>query len=249
MNTNPLVSIITVCWNSEKTIERTIKSVMVQTYGNIEYIIVDGASTDQTVSIAEKYQQVAGFTITIISEPDDGIYDAMNKGINAAHGDIIGILNSDDWYEADAVERSVKAICDSGEDKCVSYGDMRFWSPDGMSKTLHRPYTELERDMIFHPTCFVTKETYSEYGGFNQDYRLAADYELMLRLYKKGVTFVDNGGTIANFSLEGASASVKCSLEVVEIKYRNGLISSGVRLRKRMALIIQDKLGIRNSVI
>ena len=109
---NPLVSIITVCFNSERTIEQTIKSVLNQTYKEIEYIIVDGQSTDGTLDIINKYSsQIA----KIVSEPDEGLYHAMNKGISMATGDIVGIINSDDWYEPYTVEEVVKCFVQNAE--------------------------------------------------------------------------------------------------------------------------------------
>ena len=104
MNNSPLISIITVSYNAVKTIEDTITSVLNQTYSNIEYIIIDGASTDGTLEVIKKYQDDISI---IVSEPDKGIYDAMNKGIERANGELIGIINADDWYEANAVERSI----------------------------------------------------------------------------------------------------------------------------------------------
>src|SRR5574344_2512884 len=108
----PLITIITVCYNSEKTIERTIKSVVNQTYKNIEYIFIDGASSDKTLDIIKKYMKEYSF-IKLISEKDNGIYDAMNKGISLSTGSIIGMINSDDYYELDAVESIVNNITES----------------------------------------------------------------------------------------------------------------------------------------
>ena len=103
MEENKLVTVITPCFNSEKTIRKTIESVLNQTYHNIEYLIIDGASTDKTVEIAKSYEQAFGGRMKIYSEPDKGIYDAMNKGIRLAGGELVGIVNSDDYYETDAV--------------------------------------------------------------------------------------------------------------------------------------------------
>ena len=118
-----LVSIITPCYNSEKTIEKTIKSVLGQTYKNIEYIIVDGGSSDSTIDIVKKYEMLFEGRMKVISEKDDGIYDAMNKGILNATGKLIGIVNSDDYYEADAVETVVKNM--EEDEYQVLYGLLR----------------------------------------------------------------------------------------------------------------------------
>lgn len=117
---NPKFSIITVCFNSEETIERTIISVLSQSYQNFEYIIVDGASTDGTLGIVEKYVEKYPDKIKLISEKDDGIYDAMNKGIRVASGDLIGIVNSDDYYETDALENISETY--DGEKYEIVYG-------------------------------------------------------------------------------------------------------------------------------
>ena len=123
-----LVSIITVCYNSEKTIYQTMDSVLKQTYSNIEYIIIDGASTDGTLAIIKEFGQRFGARMRYVSEPDHGIYDAMNKGISMAGGDIIGIINSDDYYEPDAVEKVIGAY--SRGDCAVFYGEMRTWTDE-----------------------------------------------------------------------------------------------------------------------
>ncbi len=126
------VSIITVSFNSEKTIERTVKSVISQTYKNLEYIIVDGGSGDKTVDIIKGYSEKYDF-ISYTSEPDNGIYDAMNKGIERAGGEIIGIINSDDWYEENAVAIIVKSFLENGRKQGVYYGEMGLFK-DGKEK-------------------------------------------------------------------------------------------------------------------
>jgi len=182
------ISIITAVFNSFHTIEDSLRSVMNQTYRNVEHIIIDGGSTDGTLKVVEKY----GKNIyNIISEPDRGIYDAMNKGIRAARGDIIGILNSDDLYADESVLETVaKTMSDSNVDSC--YGDLvyverdntekvrRYWkSGDFHMKRFRRGW------MPPHPTFFVKREVYEKCGLLNIDFPLAADYELMLRfLYK-----------------------------------------------------------------
>lgn len=107
MSDNYKVSIITACYNSEKTIERTLKSVLAQTYSNYEYIIIDGMSTDDTLKIIDAYRNAFGSKLKVVSERDSGIYNAMNKGIKMASGELVGIINSDDWYEPDALQTIV----------------------------------------------------------------------------------------------------------------------------------------------
>ena len=163
---NICVSIITVCFNSEKTIERTIKSVLEQTYKKLEYIIVDGKSTDKTLEIVEKYRPLFKGRMKVISEPDQGIYDAMNKGICNASGELIGIINSDDYYETDTVENVVAAMKD--EDYQILYGMLRVIKENEDTRVIVMPKHEnLENEMLAHPTCFVTKKVYSDFGIYD----------------------------------------------------------------------------------
>jgi glycosyltransferase len=183
------VSIITVCHNSETTIESAIQSVLGQDYvNNIEYIIVDGKSTDNTLSIIEKYHnRISKF----LSEKDNGMYFALNKGIEMASGDIVGILNSDDFYpDEKIISRVVKEF---KEKNCDSvYGDLQYVSRDNPEKIIRhwksKPYNEklfLQGWMPPHPTFFVRRECYRKFGYFNTNFTISADYELMLRfLYK-----------------------------------------------------------------
>ncbi|HYG50884.1 MAG TPA: glycosyltransferase family 2 protein [Flavobacteriales bacterium] len=185
------VSIITVSYNSAKTINDTILSVMGQTWANVEYIIVDGGSTDNTLQICKTYgNRIA----KIISEPDKGIYDAMNKGLALATGDIIGILNSDDVYAYGTVlEDVVKKMLESGTN--ALYADLvyvdrlnlekikRYWRSGEFKKNKFKWGW-----MPPHPTVFFKKDLYLQFGNFNLEFRSAADYELMLRFfYKHGV--------------------------------------------------------------
>lgn len=196
------VSIITVCLNSEKHIEQTIKSVLNQTYKDIEYIIVDGKSNDNTLNIIEKYKPLFKGRLKVISEKDNGIYDAMNKGIGYSTGELIGIINSDDWYEKDAVENAVKHYKGNN----VIYGAMLIWKENSIIKMQIRPHTELEKAMIGHPAVFVPKKIYIKNGVFSTKYKLASDYELMLRLYQLKIEFTYVPKILANFRDGGASA-------------------------------------------
>lgn len=197
----PKVSIITVCYNSEKTIEQTICSVLRQTYPNIEYIIIDGASTDHTLDIIERYKN----RIHLVSEPDSGLYHAMNKGIIRASGEVIGIINSDDWYEDNAVELAVKYL---GNDFDMTYGGCMWIYEDGvMQERRCHSLEELRyRFNISHQTVFVRKEIYEKYGIFNQKYNIAADYDLVLRFYECGVRMVEIPANLAFFRKSGISS-------------------------------------------
>ena len=194
------VSIITVCLNSEKTIERTIKSVINQTYPNIEYIIIDGKSTDGTLDIINKYNDKISI---LASERDKGIYDAMNKGLKLATGELIGIINSDDWYEPDAVENIVNTFL---EDRTAQlfYGNMNVYDKDKFIRTRYRsPLKELHTSTaIPHPTVFIKSEVYKRYM-FNTKYKIGADHDLMLKLYSKKYEFRYVNKIIANYRIGG----------------------------------------------
>ena len=182
------VSIITVSFNSEATIKDTINSIRNQNYKDIEYIIIDGGSKDKTVEIVNQNLDVI---TKWISENDKGIYDAMNKGIEMASGEIIGILNSDDmYYDGQVVERIVKSFIENEVD-CV-YSNLFYVDPLNTSK-VKRYWKSKEFDlksflygwMPAHPTFFVKKNIYEKYGKFNTKLKSAADYELMLRFMYK----------------------------------------------------------------
>lgn len=182
------ISIITVCYNSAKTIVDSIMSVLSQDYPDIEYIIIDGGSTDGTIDIINKYSaKITKF----ISEPDNGIYDAMNKGICLASGDIIATLNSDDFYSSPcSVRTAVDAIIKENVDCC--YGDLEYVDFTDTSKIIRKWKSKSYIDGLFklgwhppHPTFFAKKQVYDKFGTFNTDLSISADYELMLRLLQK----------------------------------------------------------------
>src|SRR5882724_3849250 len=175
MDQSPLVSIITIVYNGEEHIEGTIKSVLDQTYPNIEYILIDGGSTDGTIEIINKYRHAIAF---FISEKDSGISDAFNKGIRRANGEIIGIINADDWYENDTVAKVVEQIGDSD----ISYGDLRLLKNGKTDFILKGDHNYLDREMtINHPTVFAKRKCYEQFGLFDIKYKCAMDYDLVLR--------------------------------------------------------------------
>lgn len=172
----PLVTIVTVAFNSEKTIEKTIKSVLNQTYPKIEYLIIDGKSGDQTVEIAKTYEEQAlkkGYSYRIVSEKDRGIYDAMNKGIALAKGEIMGFINSDDWYEKDAVALSVKTMLKKQCD--ITFGDIAIHKADGSRIVKRAKLSRYETSRHWnHPTMFVKTSVYRDFPfrqkGIHDDY-------------------------------------------------------------------------------
>lgn len=200
-----MVSIITVAYNSESTIAGAMESVLAQTYSDIEYLIIDGKSADTTVKIAESFRarmDAKGIRLRIVSEPDKGIYDAMNKGIRLATGEIIGILNSDDWYEPDAVETAVLTF--EKEDCDLMYANICMHKTDGSSfiKRARNRTFQTSRDWN-HPTTFVKAEVYKDNPfrnlGVHDDY----GFFLQMKRQKRKIVVVDK--TLANFRMGGAS--------------------------------------------
>jgi len=182
------ISIITACLNNASTIESTIKSVLEQDYPNIEYIIIDGASTDGTIDIISKYKdKLSAFT----SEKDKGIYDALNKGLAKATGDIVGFLHADDFYPKTTILSTIINTFINPNCDCV-YGDLQYVDRQYPDKVIRNwksePYYEgifLKGFMPPHPTFFTKRKWYQEYGNYNTSFTIAADYELMLRMLHK----------------------------------------------------------------
>ncbi|MXV52759.1 glycosyltransferase [Pedobacter sp. HMF7647] len=182
------VSIITVTYNAERFLEKCIKSVLSQSYQNIEYIIIDGESTDSTLSVIEPFRS---HIPKVISEKDDGMYDALNKGISLAQGDIIGILNADDFFASDdVVEKIVQSFEKSGAE--VLYGDLDYVDQFDTNKILRKWRTKRYFKGAFqwgwmpaHPTFYAKKSLFENYGAYNPQFGSAADYELMLRYMHK----------------------------------------------------------------
>jgi glycosyltransferase len=181
------ISIITACLNNASTIESTLQSVLSQDYPNIEYIIIDGGSTDGTLDILNKYKDKLAATV---SEKDGGIYYALNKGLAKATGSIIGFLHADDFYPQKTTISTVIKKFVSGCD-CV-YGDLQYVDRQNPDKIIRNWKSEPYYDGIFlkgfmppHPTFFMTSVCYEKYGNFNTSLSLAADYELMLRMLHK----------------------------------------------------------------
>lgn len=188
---NPKISIITATYNSSKTIADTIKSVIEQTYDNIEYIIIDGASKDNTIEIVKSFEHILGDKLKYISEPDYGIYDAMNKGIRTATGDIIGILNSDDFFTNNNIIETVANHLNDNDTDAV-YGDIHFVNASNLNKCTRyysskgfKPWKLRIGIMPAHPSFYIRKETMKIAGEYKTDYKIGADYEMMVRLFLK----------------------------------------------------------------
>lgn len=214
-------SIITVCYNSAKTIRRTFESVLNQNFTDYEYIVVDGASKDNTLDIIKEYEPKFNGRMRYVSEPDKGIYDAMNKGIRMAQGEIIGIINSDDYYETDALYNLLPYLNTPAD---VYYGMMRCVDEKSEIHVCRHHHSQLHRQGLAHPACFVRKDTYLKFGDFNLEYPVAADYELMLRFWLNKAVFCPVEKILTVFFVGGISSTVTLN-EFRKIQLRYGLIS------------------------
>ena len=242
MEENIKVSIITVCYNSEKTIRRTIESVLNQTYDNIEYIIVDGASTDQTMDIVKEYEPRFSGRMRWISEPDEGIYFAMNKGIDMAAGELIGLLNSDDTYESNAVKSIRDALV--SEPYQILYGFARVYTKNRMNSISILSHHSLPERMLNHTACFVTKNVYRDFAKFDTKYVSAADYDFMLKMfYNPSITFVPVYTLISNFYSGGMSSTELAYMDLQKMQFNYGMISRGKYIWRYVQHLIHTLLS------
>lgn len=234
-------SIITICFNSEAVIRKTIESVLLQDYPYVQYLIVDGASTDKTVEIAESYRQqfkAKKYDYAVLSEQDKGIYDAMNKGIKWSSGDVIGIINSGDWYEPVTLSIVADAYASSHFD--MFYADINLVKADGSVIVKNAKLDKIVSSRHWnHPTSFVTKETYDELGLFRCK-GIHDDFEFFLRVRKAGKKIEIKNTVLANFMIGGASNSRSLKKSIVRIKDRY----KGYRINGYSPLYMIECVGI-----
>lgn len=234
------ITIITVCYNSAATIEKTILSVKEQTYKNIEYIIVDGNSKDKTVSIIQKHDDIIS---RWISEPDKGLYDAMNKGVAMATGDVIGIINSDDTFNSNSVieeianfhkknsiEASVGNIIQHKENgKIVRLYSSKYWKPEKLKIGFMPP----------HPSIFFKRELFDKFGNYDLGFKIGADYELITRFFlKNNISWEYSAITttamlVGGLSSSGASSYKLITKEIQKALSMNGLSFSPFKIKMR----------------
>ena len=234
------VTIITVCYNSANTIEKTILSVRNQTYKNIEYIIVDGNSKDTTLSIIKKHENIIS---NWISEPDKGLYDAMNKGIDMATGDLIGILNSDDVFNSESVieeivdfhkrydiDASVGNIVQHKENgKIIRLYSSKYWNPERLKIGFMPP----------HPSIFFKKELFDKFGNYDLGFKIGADYELITRFFLKNkISWKYSGITttamlVGGLSSSGSSSYNLITKEIQKALSMNGIVFSPLKIKMR----------------
>lgn len=220
-----LVSIITVAYNSDKTIARTIEAVLNQTYTNIEYIIIDGASTDDTVKVARSYEErfaaKEGRKLVIVSEPDNGMYDALNKGAGLANGVLVGQTNSDDFYELDAVESMVKLFAEKSYD--VAWGSIKVIKPTGNTIKHAKIGRMWTTSGWCHPAMFSRREILLENPYICES--MYDDFDFITSVHQKGVNIVTIDKVISNFSFGGLSTKkdlreVKKRVDILYKVYR-----------------------------
>lgn len=211
------ISIITVCYNSGKTIEDTFKSVQSQLYKNIEYIVIDGGSKDNTLDLINQYKDIIDYTV---SEKDKGLYDAINKGIEKSTGDFVGILNSDDIFYSERtlqlianflvdnsdIEASIGDIVQHNNNKVIRKYSSKNWRPEDLKKGFMPP----------HPSIFIKKSVYNKFGLYKLGYKIAADYELIIRYFlKEKIRFKYSGIITTSMLVGGASSSGYRSYRII----------------------------------
>lgn len=237
------VSIITVCFNSDKYLRDTMQSVLNQNYEDIEYIVVDGASKDNTVGIIKEFEPLFRGRMTWISEPDKGLYDAMNKGIRLATGDIVGTLNSDDFFTSDNVISEVVKAFHSDNELELVYGDIHFVNPDNLNKSVRCYSSSVFKPSLLrlgfmpaHPSMYIKRECFDKYGYYALDYKIAADFDLVVRYIhthrvkyrylKLDFVTMRTGGESANRLLLNKETTLACrkngintNIAVLSLKY------------------------------
>lgn len=210
MTEKPLISIVTACLNSEKTIRTTIESVLNQTYKNYEYVIKDGGSKDSTLDIAREYEAAFGGRLRIVQQKDKCMYEAMNQGIQMTTGDIIGIINSDDYYSPETLER-VAALYEAAEtDLLVVIGDMERVSETGeLIYRYHFTQDMVDRkDCFGHPSMFAARAVYDRIGLYDTSYKLAADGDWQYRAMEDEAVKVVLCPEVFNHMREGGASDL-----------------------------------------
>ena len=226
------ISVITATWNSEETIEDTLRSLNSQDYSDIEHIIVDGASTDATLDYVQRYGDNVN---TVISEKDNGIYEALNKGINASTGDVIGFLHSDDLYaNQNVLSRVAEEFTNDATD--ATYGDLAYVAKDNVTKIVRSwvsgPFDRSKMKngwMPPHPTFYMRRKYYKALGGFNPKYMISADYDSILRyLWKNELNPSYIPEVLAIMRLGGKSNNSLSNIIKKSLEDKNAMIEYGI---------------------
>lgn len=208
-----LFTIVTVCYNSVETIEQTFKSLLQQAYDNYDYIVIDGGSTDGTLNIIKQYEDKFEGKMQWISEADNGIYDAMNKGINMSRGNVIGFLNSDDYYEKDTLYNVSEFL------KVNKYADFIYGRTNlvynfnsSMVIKLDNPVNKITHQTLnkgmgfIHQSSFVRRNVFEKIGNFNTNFKIGADWDFVIRCFNNNIKFQKIDAVLSNFSKNGISS-------------------------------------------
>lgn len=233
------ISVITVTFNSAATVRDTIESVLSQSFQDYEYLVIDGGSKDDTVKIIQEYEPKFNGRMRWVSEKDKGMYDGINKGIRMATGDVVGIINSDDFYHRTDIFSIINNSFEKNKNVQAIYGDVRFVNPDNLNKTVRyysskrfKPWKFRWGWMPAHPTFFTYKENFEKFGYYQYDYHIAADYELLIRfLYKNNLPALyvpqdfmkmRTGGRSTN----GIKSNLLLNKEIVRACRENGIYTN-----------------------
>lgn len=245
----PKISIITPTYNSENTIHGTIEALLRQTFSDFEYIIVDGVSKDNTVEKIKSYIpafEQKGVSVRILSEPDKGVYDAMNKGIALAQGELVGITNSDDWYEDNALEVMWDKFTDGevNRSNCMIYGIERVWKDDKIFNVQRRGAAFISESVLPHSTFFVSKVVYDKFGAFDLSVKVLADYDFICRCASQGVSLEEVDIVISNFRLGGISSSYfDFYSDYYKIKHKYGFIDNKKYEELKFVLMVKKLIN------
>jgi glycosyltransferase involved in cell wall biosynthesis len=233
------VTVVTVCYNAAATIADTLESVAMQRHADVENIVIDGASRDDTLKIVERY---AGRLTRVCSEPDRGVYDAMNKGLALASGEVIGFLNADDIYAGPDVLSRVAGIMDEGRLDAL-FGDVEFFRPEEPARTVRRyRSTQFSPDRIAfgwmpaHPALFLHRRVYERYGHFRSDYRIAGDFEYCARIFRDDtLAYRSLPETLVRMRMGGISTSgwrntILLNREVLRACRENGIDTNMLKI-------------------
>ncbi len=230
-------SIITVVLNGEEFIRKTVESVLNQSYDDWEYIIIDGKSIDNTVNIISEFAK-SDQRINFISEADDGIYCAMNKGISMASGEYIGILNCGDYYEPTALEVIKENIKENSKYQII-YGMTRIVNSGKFMEINIRSHEFLERGTICHQSIFVSKKIYVDFGKYDIKYKYVADYDFLIRMReKRKINFVPILDIIVNYNAGGVSTSKAGNIEYLKLMMNCGFISRRSYWLQRVKILL-----------
>jgi len=252
----PKISIVTVCYNSESTLRDTLESVASQTYDNIEYIVIDGGSKDRTLDLVGEFGNLVDY---LVSEKDEGIYDAMNKGIRAATGDYVGILNSDDVFAtADAVAKIASTIRrEKGVD--AVYGDLVYVDRSNLNKVIRLYSSKFFCKwkmrfgfMLPHPTFYARRELFDQLGFYKTNYRVAADFELLSRFLCKGLKVIRIDEALVKMRDGGISSTgfwwrVHQNLEIVRACRGNGIYTNIFLVSMKVPFKVASYVMARSS--